>query len=145
MDTSRSIIVDDINQVYALIGNGRYQLAVVILGCLATFPIGVQEFIIFFLAFNPGWKCADGSKICHFNTTILSTDRHRYGERCQMNRTDWLYAAEDNFSIVTEVNISFVPLFIYFKLCFSVRVSNFYIFERRDYNFAWCLFVMFYC
>ena len=76
-------------------------------GCIATIPIGMQEFMLVFLAFNPGWKCEVGSTTCLHNGTILPTDP-MYKDRCTMNRTDWNYIDTKGFSIVNEVSFSLI-------------------------------------
>ena len=104
-------MINDINEIYGIIGDGKYQLYIVIIACVVTFPIGVQEFIVFFLAFNPGWKCRNGSMSCIYNITILPTDTLDK-QRCNLNTSDWIYAADKKFSIVTEVSISVLRRYV---------------------------------
>lgn len=91
-----------ISDIYPIIGDGRYQLLIIMAGCISTIPIGMQEFMLVFLAFNPGWQCEGSSNVCLYNGTVLSSDPH-FNARCTMNRTDWKLVDTKGFSIVNEV------------------------------------------
>lgn len=99
---SNTVVFHNINEVYAYVGDGVYQILIVTVCCLATFSIGIQELILYFLAFDPGWRCTETSSSCPYNRTIHNSDA-LYKSRCDMNRSDWTYAASNKFSIVTEV------------------------------------------
>ena len=102
MDLIKPVTIKTADDIYPIIGDGWYQFAIIAIGCLGTLPLAMQEFIIFFLAYNPGWKCSPGNNACNYNQTILSTSKE-YKARCQLNRSDWNFVAPPTFSIVTEV------------------------------------------
>lgn len=124
MAGEKTIVFEKINDVYSFIKDGRFQLLTVMVCCLATFPMGLQSLILYFLAFDPGWKCVPDSLVCTHNGTIRNSDT-LYRARCNMNRTDWMYVTSDKFSIVTEVDHSLIIAICFgFNLQRSTRAST---------------------
>lgn len=91
--------VKESNDVIALIGNGKYQVVVLLVGQLVIFACSMQEFILNFVALDGGWECRINSTECIFNSTMQPSDN----ERCRMNQSQWTFIGKKSFSIVNEV------------------------------------------
>ena len=98
-----TVTIRNVNDIYPIVGNGKFQLIVVAVFCLAIIPANIQQFTIYFIAFNPDWKYSNGSMMSNFTGSISSSSTN-YGSRCNIARSDWIYVEPKEFSIVTEVN-----------------------------------------
>ena len=97
-------IITHIDQVLPLIGElGLFQILYIGILCLLTIPATFQTLIIVFVAHNPAWECVTNSTVCTFKGEVSKPSDSRYKLRCKMDRAEWRYVENKEYSIVTEV------------------------------------------
>lgn len=94
------IVIKDGMDITSMTGNGRYQLAVLLVSQLVIFCCGMQEFIMNFVALDDGWVCEMNSTVCVYNSSRPADDK----SRCLMERSEWRHVGKESLSIVYEVS-----------------------------------------
>ena len=79
---------------------GRFQQVLLALLCLSNM-YGSQIVIMYFAGLNPSWKCTDNSSVCLSNDTFPNNDN----SRCLMNRVDWKYTEQKEYSVTTQFDL----------------------------------------
>ena len=97
-----------IDEAITMVGEyGRFQKLLNFIFCLMAVPSVYQIMIIFFAADTPNWKCANPgaqNSTCNFYDEQPYTNRSRCG--AQMNRSDWVWATTEDYSVVTQYNLT---------------------------------------
>ena len=96
---------------------GLYQKLITFIYCLIIFAPVYQTLVMAFVGSNPTWRCSDtglASGTCNI-TEEIGEDRPFYAARCNMNRTDWEFATDRKFSIITEFDLvcSMTPVYLF--------------------------------
>ena len=95
---SRNISMEDMLEE---IGEfGRFQKFLLAFLCLGNM-YGSQTVIMYFAGLNPSWKCAGNSSTCLSNDTFPNNDK----SRCLMNRVDWEYTEQKEYSVTTQFDL----------------------------------------
>ena len=82
-------------------GFGPFQWTFIASFWLMVLPASFQVLIMYFLALQPGWRCATNSTTCTSNATFDSSNTFR----CSIPRDDWEYTKPTHYSIVTHFDI----------------------------------------
>ena len=86
---------------------GRYQLLILFLIIIGTFPLVFPVLIFYYIGHGPKWKCnpntiEDFTSLCTSNTSVYESTN---ATRCDMNRTHWIYEDLGKSTIVTEFDL----------------------------------------
>ena len=102
---------------------GRFQVTIQIIFAYVVITIGYQSIMSYFIVDNPPWKCVGNntSHFCKQNFGILiRSDNEKFPRRCQLNRDEWTYSSDKDYSVVTEFNL------VCEKRTFSALISGIY-------------------
>ena len=102
MAENRECEVDDI---LPFVGElSRFQIVVEILLWISIIPQSLPVLIMYFAALSSPWRCVANSTSCKFpRNQTFDADSVDYRARCSMERSDWEFVEEKDFSIVTQV------------------------------------------
>ena len=102
---------------------GRFQVAIQIIFTYIIMTIGYQSVMSYFIVDNPPWKCV-GNNTSHFCEQnfgiVIQSDNEKFSRRCQLNRDEWTYSSDNNYSVVTEFNL------VCEKTTFAAMISGIY-------------------
>jgi len=102
MADDQKIVLKDVEETFPYIGQfGRFQIRLLVILTLMKIPQSAFILMMYFVAMNPSWKCAENSVECSWNHTFSSDDQLR----CNMSREAWQYTESKTFSLVTEFDL----------------------------------------
>eukprot|EP00112_Aurelia_sp_Birch-Aquarium-sp1_P004644 Seg1526.1 transcript_id=Seg1526.1/GoldUCD/mRNA.D3Y31 product="Solute carrier family 22 member 2" protein_id=Seg1526.1/GoldUCD/D3Y31 len=84
---------------------GFYQIRTQTVFLLFMLPITYQVLIMYYVGDNPPWRCKEGSRKCRVKGEITSNDGKIFHKRCSMDRNEWEFTTEKQYSIVTEFDL----------------------------------------
>ena len=85
--------IQNVNDIYGVIGDGLYQILIIGIICLTMVPAAIQQYIMVFLSITPTWIHESRP-----NTSNSALDR-----LCRLNNSEWRWEKQIEFSIVSEV------------------------------------------
>lgn len=93
---------DTIDDVLHKTGSyGMYQILLTIALCIFMIPLSFPVLIMYFTALEPPWRCVSNSTVCIINQTMTSDNY----AKCSMQRSEWKFTENNDYSIITQFDI----------------------------------------
>jgi len=97
----------EVDEILPFVGElSRFQIVVEILLWILIIPQSLPVLIMYFAALSSPWRCVANSTSCTFpyNQTF-DADSVEYKARCSMERSEWEFVEEKDFSIITQYDL----------------------------------------
>ena len=88
--------IKTVNDIYPIIGDGKYQVLSIAVVCLVMIPSSIHHFVMVFLAKSPEWT-----------SFVMRNDSSTLDDICKLNDSHWKWQAPIDYSIVSEVSYPF--------------------------------------
>lgn len=118
---------------------GLYQVYIVTLMMIISFPLGYPPMVFYFIGYDPTWvltkDIGDNSELSVVKNPHIKIHSRDDMRRCKLNRTEWEYNF-DKTTMTTDVRISFVyvKLAIFYLVIAQMIVSD--LFVVRIFSFC---------
>lgn len=99
----------DVDAVFEKISPfGRFQILLQILIFFLIATVSFQEFLLYFIGYNPPWTCIARNSSDFCNSTygeIFQSHSLNFTRRCRLKRNEWKYTVQNDASFVTEFDL----------------------------------------